>query len=488
MAGRGDRSLQSPAMKRRLAWLGGLILLGVVLPLAIIQGVYGGRIPWLEEDRPPTAPPPSGPGREIAAIPGGEVADPVPDEPDIAEPSTDAEPEARVRPTPVRPFHFHGLVREEERPLPDAQLQLDTASGAREVFTTKDGAFSMHLARDEFPAQLRSERGELLFRAEEEPAEKSIALSVQLFRTEPEFGGLIAPHAAAVEQGEGWSRLTVYGRTALEHDGKNRLILRVLAGEKTLVEGLHLLEEPARAATRHLGQLLISEALPYSGAYQIELAWQHGGVPARLERVKHLLGGTVPDGEIRIRREIYLGRRYEEELQEREIGAYYEKVMAELDGCLAMIDWLAAELRGASARVSESRLDGAKEHPAFRYVERIVEGGPEKVSVEDWRLLVDERLPAAWKTFSSGDSVPYRKKYPKAADYVGQAFASLGKLLKLESQLFYRATGRSPDAKDFVAKEFEDAETEWGQTRKHLRTFIDGVRNELAARRARRGN
>ena len=469
-----------------------LLAVGVALPLGMLYWAYDGNIPWLsgesdeegadlrrdagrstERDSTATSTSdelaPTGPKNGPGAVP------------DVSHPPDNGA--GTTVTAPQRGFTYRGVLRDRLGGLGEQVLTLVNSRGQeRPVYTREDGAFSFVIKPSELPVRLRGPVAETVLLIDRPPGELFVYLNLTLTSQEdPEYRGLIAPLAASAEQELRRCRVRLYGNTRLDPAAGNRLYVRLLGGnDQTVSEGLHYVD-----GSQLLGEVSLSRELPYSGFYTIEIGWKPGEASAEeISRVTELLGGVMPeDGELLVRRRVYLGRTQDEELQERQIAEFYQGAIGEATGVFFLIHKLARELRGENKRIPSRFLEDMRAHSAYAKVNLLIEN-PD-FPIESWRRLMDKQLPESWGRYLDRDSIPYREKYPKMAETLKQTFRKLSMLKKLESQLYYRKMGLPLDMRDNVDSEFP-APTQWGVERGNVNKLLKTLRRDFEQRRRRR--
>ncbi|MCI0652747.1 MAG: hypothetical protein L0Z55_12785 [Planctomycetes bacterium] len=478
--------MRSPAVTLAL-----LLLLGVALPIVLIQGVFGGRWPFGDEGRDSAgASRVAGHERSAGQL---ESAGPSPLDRDDGVPlaldgaetdtgavgasaETAAISEVAVK-VPQR-YHFHGYFRRGIEEGRESILNARLAGGEREANTDENGAFTLFLAPQDFPVSVYAEEA-LLCRLGAAPKEASAYVNLHAVPASAGAStrGLLAPSGISAEETPEGYRIRIYGTTPLAPH--HRLTVRLRAAEKSISENLCTVGEPPL-----LAELEARREDLFSGVYSIELAWR--AADANAEELKQLsaylppaLQG-LPQGEVRAYLEVYLGRKYEEVLQEKEIGEFYEKALGSLGAARDLLLLAAEAGRGATEhKLTPAAHERLRGHRAYETLSRLK--GGEAFPAARWRELIDKELPAYWEVYLQPGTVPYPKKYPALAQNLELACGATDRFSHLESRLQYQSAGIAAHPHDAVNVEFS-LEDDWQIVLGQIDRYLREIKKELRRR------
>ncbi|MEM7166778.1 MAG: hypothetical protein AAF581_15025 [Planctomycetota bacterium] len=387
--------------------------------------------------------------------------------------SADTETTVREVPPPGLRGHYHfageltGPSGQERQ-----ELRVTTASGDRTCWANRAGEFSFAVREEQFPVQLFTKAGDLLYVRPEPPATSRVLLTAGRLHSPSFHKGLILPRALSTEvDANGRCEVVVYGTTLLPQ-GSEIVIRLQTRGRETVQESVHEL-----VGDGVLSRLSGSTEGLYFGQYLVQLAWRPLSDPKAMAMLTDVLPDPLPPGELpkRLVVRMFLGSKADAAEQERQIQEYYEDA---IEMCLDSRDLLLSlgkRLRNKSFRKSTLQRT-LKRRDAPSAAKALARGGT--VSVKAWRRLLDKEFPELWRRYRDKEQVPYAQKYPGRLAQLHLAFSHLVDLAKLESQLLYRHLNRPMDQRDYLDPEF-GLDVFHGFTLDHLNTVIDGIEQDL---------
>lgn len=416
-------------------------------------------------------------GGQSPAGPSGETTQVTEVPTPTVDPAPDGAPTEALPPVPEGQYLFLGELtgfggggRQELRLVTAG----DTGRGdhGRACWSSPEGEFSFAVREEQFPLQLLSESGTLIYSRAVAPATRRVQLTAGPVRAAKFHQGLILPRALSTEVDEaGHCVVMVYGTTLLPN-GSEIIIRLQNRGKETVQESLHV-----QAGDGVLSRLEGSTEVLFFGDYIVQLAWRPMSDPVARELLGSALPSPLPPGELpkRLIVRMSLGSKAAAKAQEREIQDYYERALEMCTDSRDLVLSVGKRIRGKRINRAElTRILKKKDAPPAARI--LVSGGA--VSLKVWRRLIDEELPAAWAPFRDTGLVPFPRKYPGRLAQLQLAFSHLHDLAKLESQLVYRHLGRSMDPRDYIDPEFE-LPVLHRFTLDHLNNVIDGVADEL---------
>ena len=103
--------------------------------------------------------------------------------------------------------------------------------------------------------------------------------------------------------------------------------------------------------------------------------------------------------------------------------------------------------------------------------------GPLSLDREEWRQLIDERIPAIAQKYLVQDDLPHRYRVPQAAYNLVAVAQQVVRHSKLESQIVYEHHSWPTSPNDYVADLAYGIHAEKTQSLNQLRNYVDAVRD-----------
>lgn len=381
-----------------------------------------------------------------------------------------------------------GLRRERLAIAEEAQLSLRAAGGEeRRLATDEEGEFAFEVAEGDLPITLIDSDGTILYECDDLRSAPTY-VNVQRLLPTQRFGGLLVPSRVVVEHSlDGSITLDVRGTTLLPNGAQ--VFCTLSAGTQVVSSSRTSVRDGTFRFTRMTSNP--GEAL-HSGRYLLDVAWRPLlASRTELEAVAEYVPEPPPE-ELSVRRNIYVGRKIEEESETAESIEFFYGALAEAQAGRDTLYWLAWTLRGvpgqkpdrsdpywsAAARMFDdpNRVRLVQSSEIFKELSRFV--GPKKIDIAKWREYIDETLPRRWARYCDVSQFPHRTKYPVATANLPALFQELLRFYHIESRLIYASIKRTPHPNDYYSHDFTPAE-EWLQAQGRIDRYFGAVREEI---------
>ena len=289
-----------------------------------------------------------------------------------------------------------------------------------------------------------------------------------------EEGELISPSAALLLQSNalGKPRLLVRGTSRLP-DGAE-IAVRLVASSLTLDSTLLRVQDGEFG-----GELPLSDTDFHAGVYTLQFAW---GPELATQPIRKLMVETEwgeLQGEVQRDLGVFFGTPMEEKAQQRELLGFYRAALDELEGTRDFMLVVGAQARGKRNKLLDDaeRAARIRGNPLAKLHKGLFAG--KTLRIDEWRELIDLRVPELANKYANLESIPYVAKEPHAAYHLVVLAQQIVKHAKLESRLVYDALGLGAHPGNYVADYDFPPEVEKRHTIQKIRGVADSIRAYL---------
>ena len=169
----------------------------------------------------------------------------------------------------------------------------------------------------------------------------------------------------------------------------------------------------------------------------------------------------------------------EEKAQQRELLGFYRAALDELEGTRDFMLVVGAQARGKRNKLLDDaeRAARIRGNPLAKLHKGLFAG--KTLRIDEWRELIDLRVPELANKYANLESIPYVAKEPHAAYHLVVLAQQIVKHAKLESRLVYDALGLGAHPGNYVADYDFPPEVEKRHTIQKIRGVADSIRAYL---------
>ena len=287
-------------------------------------------------------------------------------------------------------------------------------------------------------------------------------------------GELITPECAFVLQCPQMSANRVLTRGSTRLPDGAQVTVRLIAAEKALESTLLRVRDG-----KFGGELPISDREFHAGSYTLQFAWS---LSTSTQRVREAMRGTEwgsSDREVARNLGVFFGTPEEAAEQIAAMQDYYTAALDELEGTRDLVLVTGSKARGKRNRLlrDPERAARLRSHVLAEAQSKLFRGS--RLDREEWRKLIDERIPEVVKKYLSYEELPHRYRVPGAAYNLAAVAQQVIRHSRLESQIIYEHLSWPGSSNDYVSDLAFGIHAEKTQSLTRLRNYVDAVREYL---------